>query len=717
MIDMRRPARASGPSGAVRAGGAAGGPAGEVPASAELEVLYRHASFGFAVFDAQLRFVRINDWLAALNGLPAEAHLGRRLQELLPGLAGAAQAALRHVMQTGTPLRDVAFSGETPAAPGVVRHWVEQWFPIRDGHGDVVAAGVIVEETTALRRLAGETRRFAGALASSEARHEFLVRLHDQMRLIPDPDELAYRACALLGEHLHLDRAGFAEFDRDDGSVVVRRHYVDGVGSGEGRHRPDAFGETFLASLRAGRTLVEPDVRTSATLGEAGRRAHERWLTGAFVVVPVFERGRLAAMCFATSRFVRDWTLEEVRLVEAVAERAYDAMQRARAARRLEDSERQLQLAKAASGVCVYDVDLVEGTERLDAGLRALWGLAPDAPLTGEALRARVPSEDLARMDAARDAALAAGTDATFSVEHRVRRADDGRERHVLKTGVVIFRDGVPVRNVGTVQDVTARHEAERALREADRHKDEFLAMLAHELRTPLAPLRNALRYLEHCGVPEQGHGPLRIAARQVRHMTRLVEDLVELAGVRRGLLRLRPERLEVQRVLSAVVESLATTLEERSQRLSLELPEAPLRVDADPTRLAQVVGNLLTNASKYSDAGGTITLRAGHRDGEVFVEVRDEGVGIDRENLSRVFELFAQVDATVDRACGGLGIGLALVKRLVEAQGGRVAAASDGRGRGSTFTVRLPAAPERASAAAPPERAGEPLAGPMPAG
>ena len=697
----------------------AGVPADGVAASSELAALYRHASLGFAVLDRQLRFVRVGDRLADINGVPVAEHLGRRVHDVLPGLAAQAEAALRHVLETGAALRDVEFSGETPAEPGVVRHWVEHWVPIRDERGEIVAVSALVEETTALRRLASENRRVAGALATSEARHEFLVRLHDQMRLIADPGELAHRACTLLGEQLHLDRAGFAEFDDADdadGSAAVGRHYADGVRRAEGRYRVADLGADLVAALRAGRTVVESGPSGAVSPGEAGRRTRAHWLSEALVAVPVFERGRLAAMLFATSRFARDWTPEEVRLVEAVAERAYDAMQRARAAQRLEDSERQLRLAKAASGVWIYDFDLVGGTCRVDEGVRALWGLAPDVPLTCDTLRACIPPEDLARVDEAKAAAIAGGNDATFSVEHRVRRPDDGREIFVLRTGVVTFQDGVPVRNVGTLHEVTERRRAEQALRAADRRKDEFLAMLAHELRTPLAPLRNALRCLERCGVPEPAHGPLRIAARQVLHMTRLVEDLLEVSRISRGEIRLRSEKVMLQQAVFSVAEALAPTLEERRQRLEFDLPRTPLWVEADPTRLAQVVGNLVTNASKYSDADGTIALRAGHDGDAVFVEVRDDGVGIEPEQLTRVFELFAQVDATLERSHGGLGIGLALVKRLVEAQGGRVCAASEGRGKGSTFTAWLPAAGEgRPPRAAAPAAA--PLAEPTPGG
>jgi PAS domain S-box-containing protein len=672
----------------------AGSPEAEVPLSSELSALYEHAPLGFAVLDMHLRFLSINRWLASVSGLPASDHLGKRLPDLVPGLADQAQAALRHVLETGRPLPNVEFVGETRATPGVVRHWLDHWFPIRDRRGAITAVGVVVREMTGLRRLAHENHRVAAAPAASEARHAFLVRLHDQMRLIPDPDELAYRACCLLSEQMRVNRAGFALPDADDGTAWVLRHDVDGVRHAL-RQDPSAFGEAFVAALRDGRTVVECDVRGAASLTQAERRAHSSCLTRAFVVVPVRDAGRLAAMFFVDSCQARNWTRDEVSLIETVAERTHDAMQRAHAARRLRDSEQQLRLVKAAAGICIYDDDMAAGTCRWDEGLRSLWGLAPDQALTRDALRAAIPPEDLARVDAAKARAIDPSGPGTLHVEHRVRRETDGREIRVLLTGVVTFCDGVPVRNVGTVQDVTALGEAQSALRESDRLKDEFLAMLAHELRNPLAPLRNALRYIERCDVPERCVAPLRIANRQVQHMTRLVEDLLEVSRIGLGVFRVHPERLMVQQAVFAVAEALSPTLEERRQRLEHELPDMPLWVDADPTRFAQVIRNLITNASKYSETGGTITLQVGSQGREVFVGVHDDGIGIASQNLSRVFELFAQVDDSVDRSEGGLGIGLALVKRLVEVQGGRVAVVSEGLGKGSTFTAWFPACAE----------------------
>jgi signal transduction histidine kinase len=229
------------------------------------------------------------------------------------------------------------------------------------------------------------------------------------------------------------------------------------------------------------------------------------------------------------------------------------------------------------------------------------------------------------------------------------------------------------------------------ALRDADRRKDEFLAMLAHELRNPLAPIRNGLEILRMADgdlpVARRTHGMM---ARQVDHLSRLVDDLLDVSRITRGKVELRPEPVDLGALLARAAEAARPLVDARRHRLIVTQPGRPVVVSADPTRLAQVVGNLLTNAAKYSDEGGRIELTL-EEDGEAVIRVRDTGLGIPADMLPRVFDLFAQVGRTLDRADGGLGIGLTLVKSLVELHGGSVAAASDGEGKGSTFTVRLP--------------------------
>jgi PAS domain S-box-containing protein len=236
------------------------------------------------------------------------------------------------------------------------------------------------------------------------------------------------------------------------------------------------------------------------------------------------------------------------------------------------------------------------------------------------------------------------------------------------------------------------RARAEEALRDADRRKDEFLAMLAHELRNPLAPIRNAVEILKHLGINEpKVKWSGEVINRQVEHLTRLVDDLLDVSRITRGKIELRKEMTDLMVVIGRALEASRPLIDARRQNLVLELPPESLRVEGDVTRLAQVISNLLNNASKYSDEGGHLQFSATRAEEEVILSVRDDGMGIAAETLPHVFELFTQADRSLDRAQGGLGIGLTLVKRIVEMHGGKVEALSDGPGKGSEFIVRLP--------------------------
>jgi PAS domain S-box-containing protein len=275
-----------------------------------------------------------------------------------------------------------------------------------------------------------------------------------------------------------------------------------------------------------------------------------------------------------------------------------------------------------------------------------------------------------------------------------VLRHDDGVAHHSLVSKFPIpGPEGEPALVGGVAIDITDRLRAEEALREADRRKDEFLAMLGHELRNPLAPIRNAVHFMTTLAPADADLRRARdMIERQVRHMTRLVDDLLDVSRVTRGKITLHREPLLAADVVAAAAEAIRPLMEARGHRLTVSLPERPLRLEGDATRLAQVFDNLLSNAAKYQDPGGQIWLSADQEGEEVVFRIRDQGVGIAQEKLAEVFELFTQVDRTLDRAQGGLGIGLALVKRLVELHGGRTEAHSEGPGRGCEFVVRLPA-------------------------
>ncbi|HEX5269577.1 MAG TPA: ATP-binding protein, partial [Gemmataceae bacterium] len=233
-------------------------------------------------------------------------------------------------------------------------------------------------------------------------------------------------------------------------------------------------------------------------------------------------------------------------------------------------------------------------------------------------------------------------------------------------------------------------HRARRWAEEADRRKDEFLAMLAHELRNPLAPLRTAAEILR---LAEDGEtGPAReVIERQVRQMTCLVDDLLDLSRITRGKVLLEMGRVALAAVVGAAVENARPLIEARRHRLTVALPPEPVWLHADPTRLTQVFANLLNNAAKYTESGGQIRLTAERDGGAVVVRVRDSGVGIAPDTLPHVFDLFAQAERSLGLSEGGLGVGLTLVRRLVELHGGSVTAHSEGAGQGSEFVVRLP--------------------------
>jgi CheY-like chemotaxis protein len=233
---------------------------------------------------------------------------------------------------------------------------------------------------------------------------------------------------------------------------------------------------------------------------------------------------------------------------------------------------------------------------------------------------------------------------------------------------------------------------AEEALREADRRKDEFLAVLAHELRNPLAPIRYAVAIARKGARPEAERVRAQaIIERQVEHMGRLLDDLLDVSRITRGTLILRRSAVDLTAVVAAAQEAVRPLIEARGHVLLLQLPAEPLRLVADPLRLAQVLANLLINAAKYTDPGGRIELEAQRKGGELIIVVRDNGIGISAEMIPRVFTLFAQASPALERSDGGLGIGLALVRGLLELHGGSVGAHSGGVGQGSEFLVRLP--------------------------
>jgi len=280
------------------------------------------------------------------------------------------------------------------------------------------------------------------------------------------------------------------------------------------------------------------------------------------------------------------------------------------------------------------------------------------------------------------------------NLEVEVERPDGSRWIALVSIDPIRNDAGQVVGAINVFQDMSVLKQAERKLKEADRRKDEFLATLAHELRNPLAPIRNSLHVLRMAGQnPGAATRVQQMMERQVAHLVRLVDDLLEISRISRGKIELKKERIAIATVVQHAIETSKPIIESSKHNLTVSVPEAPIFVEGDTVRLSQVLSNLLNNAAKYMETGGSIALSAHVEREKVVVSVRDAGIGIPRDMLSRVFEMFVQVEHPLRRTQDGLGIGLSLVQTLVSMHGGEVEARSDGIGRGSEFIVRLPLA------------------------
>ncbi|WP_198120229.1 PAS domain-containing sensor histidine kinase [Massilia rhizosphaerae] len=362
-----------------------------------------------------------------------------------------------------------------------------------------------------------------------------------------------------------------------------------------------------------------------------------------------------------------------------------------RAERAVRYSEERLQQGLVAARMAVWERDPHSGEVSFSANLHSVFG--KNWHNIAELQKLVHPDDRQALRDTVEQAIRAKGE---YRATPRIRRADDGRLAWIDMRGRLgLGADGRSTVVHVVAIDITERKRAEEALQLADQRKDEFLAMLAHELRNPLAPISSAadMLRLAYAGEPRVKQIS-DIIARQVTHMRHLVNDLLDVSRVTRGLVAVARQPLDLRRVVTEAAEQVRPLVDARGHTLDVLLADAPVMVDGDHTRLVQVVANLLANAAKYTPEGGRIEVELEAADGQAYLAVRDNGNGIAPELLPVVFDLFTQGSRTLDRAQGGLGLGLALVRKLVELHGGHVDAASAGPGRGSTFTVTLPLLP-----------------------
>jgi PAS domain S-box-containing protein len=446
----------------------------------------------------------------------------------------------------------------------------------------------------------------------------------------------------------------------------------------------EMVGQTLEEHRRTWTTLIHPDdsLPTTETWADCVRRAglweHEyriRGKDGAYRTI------------FARGLPMRDGDGP----VTGYVGFNFDVTARRQAEQVLKERTAQLNFALAATGVGMWLNTLPLERLNWDDRTRELFFVPPGVEATIELFWSRLQPDDREPTRRAIDEAIRDRT--LFAIDHRVVNPDTGEVRWLRSAGQATYDEhGTPTRFDGINYDTTQRKQVEEQLKEADQKKDEFLATLAHELRNPLAPLRNGLQILK---LADGDAAALQMSRsmmeRQVGQMCHLIDDLMDLSRISRGKIVLQKTRLRLAEAVQDAIDTARPLIEERGHALTVDMPSEPLEVHADRTRLCQVFVNLLTNAAKFTDRGGRIRLAVERQGSDVVVSVEDNGVGIPPHLLTTVFDMFAQVDRSLEKSQGGLGIGLNIVKRLVEMHDGSIVAESDGPGLGSRFVVRLP--------------------------
>ena len=593
--------------------------------------------------------------------------LGKRLREVIPTLED------RIFERYGR----VALTGESERFEEHVALW-DYWFDAFatrvGGEGSHIVAVIFNNITERKRR---------------ESHANFLEKLSGTLPLLDNPGEIVRATGEALGTHLDVGFLNIVDVQLDYGAdpaearfTVVAAWEREGLPSPRGTYRAgDYLSDEFLRAARAGEPVVIRDTDTDPRVDRAAYRAIG---LRAYVAVPILKDGAWPGLITVFTPGPRDWRPDEVTLIIDVAHRLFLLCERVRAKMALRESEARLQaLIENLPGGAVFVVDrelryqIAEGEAIADAGHKSV-------DFLGKLVREALP-ENLASVYESFYRKALAGEH--FEHEHEVHG------RAYLTRGVPLYSSSGQIYAVLAASfDITERKRAEADLRDVARRKDEFLAMLAHELRNPLAAISSATQVMKHATTDNASvQRPREVIERQMQHLTRLVDDLLDMSRLTWGKINLKHETLSLAAVLSSAVEASRPLIDARRHHLAIMLPPSAAQVAGDPTRLVQVFGNLLNNAAKYTEPGGHIALHTVIENGEAIVYIRDNGCGLSASLLPHVFELFTQEGRSLDRSQGGLGVGLALVCSLVTMHGGSVKAYSKGLGRGSEFVVRLP--------------------------
>jgi PAS domain S-box-containing protein len=633
--------------------------------AAELATLYATAPVGLFFFDTDLRYVRVNPAMAALNGLPADQHIGRTLRQLLtPELANDVETQVRQVLETGQPLLNCEVQGATaPRSAEQQRYWLVSYYPVQTGDGSICGVHGAVQEITA-RKQAEQ------ALRKSEAFSRSIIKSSSDCIKVLD-----------LEGHLLSMQTGQELLGIEDIAPFLNKSWID---FWEGAHDKRAAQAAVASAAAGGASAFVGFFRTP--------RGEAKWWD--VLISPIFDADGQPTRLLAVSR---------------------DITEHKRAEQALRESEQRFRALFDHGPIAIYSCDAAGAIEEVNACAMQLWGRDPlrgsDGEQFGGSHKIYLPDgTPLVRAQSPMGKVLRGDIPAAYDQELLIERPDGSRISVIVNVVPLKNAQGHITGGMCCFYDITERSRLERktleqsqTLVDLDQRKDEFLAMLGHELRNPLAALSNAVQLLrlQKNEEPQQRQGRT-IIERQVGQLKHLVDDLLEVSRIATGSVRLRREPVDVSGIVESALETVRPLIAHHRHTLTLALPQETIMLNADAARLEQVLVNLLTNAAKYTEDGGHIELSVAP-DGEsheAVLRICDNGIGIAPDLLPHVFKLFTQAERSLDRAQGGLGIGLSLVQRLVELHGGSVKAHST-LGQGSEFVVRLPLMAAMPSAAA----------------